>query len=66
MKLNDKIKQAIKTAVSEEKQRPELANKIIAWMENLADGNEQIADQSRYKERCKLCYQTTVVKANTN
>ena len=61
VKLNENIKLAIKSAVKDERQPPELANKIIAWMENLADGNEEIADPAAYKERCKLCFETTVV-----
>ena len=62
MKLNDKIKKAIETAVKDEGQPAELANKLIAWMESLTEGNEQVADVAEYTKRCKLCFDTTSVK----
>lgn len=63
--MNEKIKNAIEVAVASEQQPPELSKKIIAWMENLIDGNEDIADASSYTQRCGLCFDTTTLPSTT-
>lgn len=62
--LNQEIKQAIEEAVQEEGQSSSLAAKILAWMEALTEGNEDVADPSAYTQRCVLCFENTVTPQN--
>ncbi|MES2375372.1 MAG: CxC ATPase DNA modification system associated small protein [Bacteroidota bacterium] len=59
--INEKIKSAIETAVASEQQPAELSKKITAWIENLMEGNEDIADASSFTQRCDLCFDTTIL-----
>jgi hypothetical protein len=55
--LNKNITEAVERAVREEGQSPELASKILAWMQNLSDNNESITNSSDYIKRCALCFE---------
>ncbi|MCZ4245464.1 CxC ATPase DNA modification system associated small protein [Pedobacter punctiformis] len=59
--IHKKIKSAIEAAVAQEGQPPELAAKLVAWMEQLMEGNEDIADQETYRRRTGVCFETTIV-----
>jgi len=63
--LEKEIKQAIVDAVKEEQQPSELADKIIAWMENLVDGNEDIVSPNSYTRRCDICFEAIFLKDET-
>ena len=63
--LDNKIKQAIMEAVAEEKQPVELAEKLISWIENLSEGNEQISAKESYKRRCEHCLDATITNKNS-
>lgn len=57
--IDVKIKEAIIQAVNEEEQQPELANKIIAWMESVSAGDEEIHTGDNVIQRCELCFEST-------
>lgn len=64
--MDEKIKQAIQEAVKSEQQPPELAGKILAWMQSLTEGNEDVANQTAYTERCALCFDHTIVSTKAD
>jgi hypothetical protein len=63
--LDSKIKQAIIEATAEERQPAALAEKLISWIENLSEGNEQIHVKESYKRRCEHCLDATIIKKNS-
>lgn len=63
--LDENIKKAIHEAVAEEQQTPELAEKLISWMENLAEGNEQITSKESYSRRSEHCFDATIIHLPT-
>jgi hypothetical protein len=64
--LNKKIKSAIEAAVAQEGQPAELATKLVSWLEQLMDGNEDIADSEAYTRRTGICFDATVVNTDIN
>lgn len=64
--VDNKIKQAIIEAVAEEKQPAELAEKLISWIENLSEGNEQISVKENYTRRCEHSFDATIINENPN
>lgn len=62
--LDQRIKAAIRQAVEKNNQPIELADKIIAWIESLSEGNEAITDRDKYLQRCELCFNTIIVGEN--
>ena len=44
MALDKKIAEAVKSAVAAEKQPQAVANRFIAWLEALSDGNESLGN----------------------
>lgn len=59
--LEKEITNAIQEAVEAEGQSPELANKIIAWMQAAIDGNEDINNKESAFRRSGLCFDSTTV-----
>ncbi|RZJ90681.1 MAG: hypothetical protein EOO20_07430 [Chryseobacterium sp.] len=59
--LDENIKKAINEAVSAEGQTAELAGKLISWIENLSEGNEQITSKESYARRSEHCFDATIV-----
>jgi hypothetical protein len=59
--MNQKIKDAIDAAVAAENQPPELSKRLVAWMESLTEGNEDITNQASYTQRSGLCFDTVVL-----
>ena len=53
--LERTIQKAIESAVNNKGQSPELASRIISWLEKLTEGDEKITDKSQYMRRCGLC-----------
>jgi hypothetical protein len=64
--INKKVKNAIEAAVAQEGQPPELAAKLVAWMEHLMDGDEDIADKDKYLRRANVCFEATVTTPANN
>lgn len=63
--LDENIKKAINEAVTEEQQSPILAEKLISWIENLSEGNEQITSKESYARRSEHCFDATVIHNQT-
>ncbi len=59
--MDDRIKKCIRTAVSEEGQPDHVADKLIKWFENVANGNESIGERSAYRRRAEGLYDSTDV-----
>lgn len=59
--MDDRIKECIRTAVSEEGQPDHVADKLIKWFENVANGNESIGERSAYRRRAEGLYDSTDV-----
>lgn len=59
MGLDRKVGDSIRQAVRDAKQSDEVANKIIAWLEALTGGNENLADRDATIKRLELLYSTT-------
>lgn len=64
MTLDPRIKDAITEAARELGQKKELTDKLIAWFEALADGNESLDDRDSVYRRLELLYDSTIVSAN--
>lgn len=61
MSIDSRIKQAILEAATEENQSVELVNKLIAWFEAIASGNEHQDDKERAFQHLEVIYQTAQV-----
>ncbi len=61
MAIDPQIEQAIKVSVREAKQSDSLADKLIAWINAINNGNEKINDQSAAARRLELIYEDTVL-----
>jgi hypothetical protein len=59
MSLDPKISQAIKEAVEEAGQSAALARRLIAWMEAVTSGNEDLADQAAAARHLEVLYAET-------
>ncbi len=64
--VNDKIKKALEQAVFDANQKPELASKLLSWMDNVVNGNENINDASRYSERCEISFNSVELGENND
>ena len=61
MSLDYIVHEAIKNAVEDAGQSESLADKIIAWVDALASGNENIDDVDNSYRRARLVYEDTEV-----
>jgi hypothetical protein len=61
MSIDQRIKDAIGESVAAHNQSENLTNRIIAWLEALAEGNETLEDKEKVKKHCDLIYQETQV-----
>lgn len=59
--MDSRIKSSIRTAVEKEGQPERVAEKLIKWFENVANGNESIDDKTDYKRRVEGLYDTVEV-----
>lgn len=57
-----RIEDAIKQAVQEAGETPELASKMLAWLDGLTSGNETIENIDRSKQRVRTLYDTASTK----
>lgn len=62
--INDKIKKALEQSVFDANQKPELANKLLSWIESVVKGNENINDTAKYSERCEICFDNVELGGN--
>ena len=63
MSLDPKISQAIKEAVDEVGQSAALARRLIAWMDAVTSGNEDLADQAAAARHLEVLYAETSVNS---
>jgi hypothetical protein len=59
--MDSRIKSSIRTAVDEEGQPDYVAEKLIKWFENVANGNETLEDKSDWKRRVEGLYDAVEV-----
>ena len=59
MAIDPQIEQAVRTAVKQAKQADSLADKIIAWINAINSGNEDINDPSASSRHLDLIYEET-------
>jgi hypothetical protein len=59
--MDSRIKSSIRTAVEEEGQPVQVAEKLIKWFENVANGNETLEEKSDYKRRVEGLYDAVEV-----
>lgn len=57
MNTNEKIQEAIKEAVADFGQNEGLADKLIAWFEAVAIGNESLTNKESVSRRLDLLYE---------
>ena len=60
--IDKHIKQAIEEAVEDENQPHTLASRLIAWLEALTSGNEDINDRPATTRRLEVLFEGTIVK----
>lgn len=60
--LNSAIKDAIKAAVEDAGQPEELANALIAWMEAVVSGNEDLSDPDSTNYHIDLLFAKTHIE----
>ncbi|WP_461451635.1 CxC ATPase DNA modification system associated small protein [Mucilaginibacter sp.] len=58
--LKSEITSSFQKAVEAEGQPPELATKLIKWMESVVDNSEDINNKDAYKRRCDVCFDATI------
>lgn len=56
MNLDPKIIEAVKSATKQEKQDKALADKVLAWMNNLTSGNEVVNDEQSALRHLEMLY----------
>lgn len=61
MSLDLKIEEAIQTAVEQEGQSEPLARRMIAWMNAIVSGNEDVNNQQSANRHLELLYDATEV-----
>lgn len=61
MSLDPRIKSAVQEAVQELGQPSTVADRLVAWLESIADGNEQLSDRDSVHRRLELLYDSVVV-----
>jgi len=60
--IDERITHAIEKAVEEENQPYGLARRLIAWLEALTSGNEDINDRAATARRLEVLFEGTIVK----
>ena len=61
MALDYILHEAIKKAVEDEGQAESLASKIVAWVDGVITGNEDLDDVDSVSRRVRLIYEDTVI-----
>lgn len=61
MPLDDRVLDAICEATREQSQPSALADKVAAWLEALAEGNETLEDRAKVATHLELLFETTTV-----
>lgn len=59
MALDERIKAAVRKAVRDAGQDKSLADKIISWLENVANGSESLHNPDAIHRRMELLYDFT-------
>jgi len=62
MTIDKRILEAIRTATDEFDQPEQLSNRIVAWMEELAAGNEDVNDDSAAQRRLESIFDATILR----
>lgn len=65
MSLDRKITEAIETAVAEEGQPDVVAKRLIAWLEEINSGNEDLSDGEQAKRHLDVLYDGTVIDSGS-
>jgi hypothetical protein len=60
MSLDKRVVVAIQEAVRELGESPALAQKIVAWMDSLAEGNARLEDRDATQRQVELLYEEVV------
>ena len=66
MSLDPKIKEAIITAATETGQDVDFADKLVAWVEDLSNGNDRLDNIDSVKRRLNILYEATKADAPAN
>lgn len=61
MPIDPTLKESVAQAVKMSKQPAELANKLNAWLEALAEGNESLTDRTAKAKRLDLLFGATQI-----
>lgn len=62
MAIHPRLKSAVEEAVRNAGQSQSLAQKIIAWLEAIASGNEELGDRASAERHVELLYEETSVE----
>ena len=65
MSLDIKITEAIEAAVAEEGQPDIVAKRLIAWLEEINSGNEDLSDREQTEGHLDVLYDGTVVDSGS-
>ena len=65
MSLDIKIREAIEAAVAEEGQPDVVAKRLIAWLEEINSGNEDLSDGEQTERHLDVLYDGTVVDSGS-
>lgn len=65
MSLDIKITEAIEAAVAEEGQPETVAKRLIAWLEEINSGNEDLSDREQAERHLDVLYDGTVVDSGS-
>ena len=64
MSIDSKVHESVKKAVEDARQPESLATKIIAWLDSVVSGNEDINDSESALRHLELIYGETKVIAS--
>lgn len=60
MSHDDLLERCIRQAVSESRQSEHLADRLVVWFRELADGNESVDELEQTRRRCEAIYDATI------
>jgi hypothetical protein len=64
MNLDSRVVAAIKESVKELGQTEALAEKIIAWLDSLASGNDRLPSRDTTERHLELLYQSVIIPSD--
>jgi hypothetical protein len=64
MSIDNQLEEAVRAAVEDQKQSAQLASYLLAWLNAVISGNEDLANEARANHHLDLLYGETTASLN--